>query len=253
MEKHKIFISSVQKEFKEERVALRDFMTRDPLCRRYFDVFLFEDVTARDRGPDSVFLEEVKKCDVYVCLLGHEYGAAGALPSGMTLKSLRTAHSSLPHNPLISEPLFWALYIERAGTGTLDMIASCRKAGIPEPEFEQRDGQFVLTIRCKTARRSGTPIRSTTQVEAPEAPVEAPVVLAETEKKIIVSLQNQDLARNELLRVLGCSQPTGNFKKAIVRLLQQALIKRTIVDKPNSRLQKYRLTKKGKDILGTQR
>src|SRR3989338_10972734 len=54
-------------------------------------------------------------------------------------------------NPLISEPLFWARYIERAGTGTLDMIALCRKAGIPEPEFEQRGGQFVLTIRRKKA------------------------------------------------------------------------------------------------------
>ncbi|MDO8525328.1 MAG: DUF4062 domain-containing protein [Candidatus Omnitrophota bacterium] len=78
MEKHKIFISSVQKEFKEERAALRDFITRDPLCRRYFDVFLFEDISARDRNPDSVYLKEVRNCDVYVCLLGNEYGAQDA-------------------------------------------------------------------------------------------------------------------------------------------------------------------------------
>jgi hypothetical protein len=39
----RIFISSVQKEFAEERKALRDFLRGDPLLRRFFDVFLFED------------------------------------------------------------------------------------------------------------------------------------------------------------------------------------------------------------------
>src|SRR3989338_567106 len=74
MHKHKIFISSVQKEFSAERQAIKDFVNGDALCRRYFDIFLFEDIPARDRNPDSVYLEEVKKCDVYVCLLGNEYG-----------------------------------------------------------------------------------------------------------------------------------------------------------------------------------
>ena len=39
-----------------------------------------------------------------------------------------------------------AHYIERAGTGTLDMIALCKRAGLPEPTFEQRGRQFVTTI-----------------------------------------------------------------------------------------------------------
>jgi hypothetical protein len=54
--------------------SLREFIMRDSLCHRYFDVFLFENIPARDRNPDSVYLEEVRKCDVYVCLLGDEYG-----------------------------------------------------------------------------------------------------------------------------------------------------------------------------------
>ena len=74
MSKRKIFISSAQKEFRVERQAIKDFINGDPLCRRYFDIFLFEDIPARDRDPDSVYLEEVRKCDVYVCLLGNEYG-----------------------------------------------------------------------------------------------------------------------------------------------------------------------------------
>ena len=70
----------------------------------------------------------------------------GELPPSLTLAQLRVPHASIPHNPLISEPLFLAHYVERAGTGTLDMIALCREAGLPEPDFRQDGGQFVQTL-----------------------------------------------------------------------------------------------------------
>lgn len=70
----------------------------------------------------------------------------GELPPALTLAQLRVPHPSIPHNPLISEPLFLARYIERAGTGTLDMIARCREVGLPEPEFRQDGAQFVITL-----------------------------------------------------------------------------------------------------------
>ncbi|MEN6317181.1 MAG: Fic family protein [Syntrophaceae bacterium] len=74
MSQIRIFISSVQKEFARERKALRDFLRGDPLLRRFFDVFLFEDVPAIDRRADEVYLHEVKRCDIYVGLFGKEYG-----------------------------------------------------------------------------------------------------------------------------------------------------------------------------------
>ncbi len=70
----------------------------------------------------------------------------GELPSALTLAQLRVPHPSIPRNPLISEPLFLAHYIERAGTGTLDMITRCREVGLSEPEFRQDGGQFVMTL-----------------------------------------------------------------------------------------------------------
>jgi predicted HTH transcriptional regulator len=36
--------------------------------------------------------------------------------------------------------------VEKAGTGTTDMIADCRNAGLPEPDFEQRGPYFVATV-----------------------------------------------------------------------------------------------------------
>jgi hypothetical protein len=70
----RIFISSVQQEFAQERAALREYLRSDPLFRRFYDVFLFEDVPAIDRRADEVYLQEVERCDIYVGLFGEEYG-----------------------------------------------------------------------------------------------------------------------------------------------------------------------------------
>ncbi|MCX7047275.1 MAG: DUF4062 domain-containing protein [Candidatus Sumerlaeota bacterium] len=75
MIKQRIFVSSVQKELAEERRTVRDFVHGDPLLRRFFDVFLFEDLPACDRRADHVYLQQVDGCGVYVGLFGCEYGA----------------------------------------------------------------------------------------------------------------------------------------------------------------------------------
>ena len=76
MTKKVIFISSVQKEFSAEREALRQFLTKDPLLGRFFDVFLFEAVPALDQPADTVYISEVDRADIYVGLLGNDYGYA---------------------------------------------------------------------------------------------------------------------------------------------------------------------------------
>jgi hypothetical protein len=66
--KTRIFISSVQKEFAAERQALKTYILGDALLSRFFDVFLFEDLPASDRRPDDVYLDEVRRCSVYLGL-----------------------------------------------------------------------------------------------------------------------------------------------------------------------------------------
>lgn len=70
----------------------------------------------------------------------------GELPPPLTMAQLRVPHASIPRNPLICDPMFLARYVEKAGSGILDMIALCREAGLPEPEFCQDGGQFVQVI-----------------------------------------------------------------------------------------------------------
>lgn len=80
----RIFLSSVQKEFAVERAALRDYLRGDALMRRFFEVFLFEEVPAADRRADALYLDEVDRCDLYLGLFGDEYGfedAEGVSPT----------------------------------------------------------------------------------------------------------------------------------------------------------------------------
>jgi len=70
----------------------------------------------------------------------------GTLPGTLTFDALRDDHPSVPNNPLIAESLYLTRYIERVGSGTQTMIALCREAGLPEPQFEQRSGSFVTTL-----------------------------------------------------------------------------------------------------------
>ena len=279
----RIFISSVQAEFAQERAVLRDYLHSDPMMRRFFEVFLFEDVPALDRRPDELYLDEVEHCDLYVGLFGSDYGTEdeeglspterefdrasevgthrlifvkgaetyarhpkmraliGKAQAGLIRKRFNTSEELvtglyaalveyleakelirwgpfdaapcakavlddldfermvrfirtarrvrqfpltedappeellehlnllnngrltnaavlLSGNPLLAESMYLAEYIERMGTGTLDMIRRCVNAGLPEPEFAVSGG-FVTTVR--RAALAGQPDQDT--------------------------------------------------------------------------------------------
>ena len=75
--KYKIFISGVQKELKAERRAVKDFIIGEVLLSEYFEVFLFEDVCAKSKSAKSVFLKEVRDSDIYIGIIGQQYGYVG--------------------------------------------------------------------------------------------------------------------------------------------------------------------------------
>lgn len=71
----KIFISSVQKEFAQQRLDLKAFLLGDAVLRRFVsEVFLFDEQPAKDRRADQVYLQEVERCDIYLGLFGYDYG-----------------------------------------------------------------------------------------------------------------------------------------------------------------------------------
>lgn len=195
-----------------------------------------------------------------------EVWSPGELRPPMTLAKLTRPHPSLPVNPLIAEPLYLTKYIEKAGSGTLDMIELCRAAGLRAPEFRLDVGCFIVTIHRKERAVTGQVTEPVTghvgtksalsrhQVKSKSGPkskaqVEAQVVLTELEQRILLSSREENRSGQELLTAAGYETRTGNFKRSLEKLLQATLLEMTIPAKPNSRLQKYRLTAKGRSWL----
>ena len=56
-------------------------------------------------------------------------------------------------------------------------------------------------------------------------------------------------SKQELLNHIGLKPYYLNYKRHLYPLIEEGLIEMTIPDKPNSRLQKYRLTEKGRELL----
>ena len=151
------------------------------------------------------------------------------LPPTLTLEKLRGPHASVPHNPLLAEPMYLTKYIERMGPGIRDMIRRCRDAGLAEPEIRIDGGFFVLTIRRK---RDESGAQSGAQSEV-----------------ILKNLEKEPLSAAELSAALDLQSKTGAFKRTLQELIDRGMIEYTIPGKPTSRLQKYRLTEKGRKLL----
>lgn len=83
---------------------------------------------------------------VYVFADRIEVRNPGELPPSLTPASLRVTHSSVPRNVRLAEVLWFAHYVEKVGTGTLDVIAGCQRADLPEPDFRQSGDEFVVTL-----------------------------------------------------------------------------------------------------------
>lgn len=77
-----------------------------------------------------------------------------------------------------------------------------------------------------------------------ESGAESDLLAAGTLKaKVLLLLKAQPLSKAELVERLGLSAVTGQLNRQVRELVIDDLIAATIADKPNSRLQRYTLTK----------
>lgn len=70
----------------------------------------------------------------------------GTLPEGLTLAALKRSHSSRPRNPIIADVAFKGGYIDTWGRGTIKILNACKEAELPEPEMQELDGGFIITL-----------------------------------------------------------------------------------------------------------
>lgn len=124
----------------------------------------------------------------------------------------------------------------------VDIFDNCRKAGLKLPKFSLEEGFFILTVWRKhvAGRSEPQPESSTSSVLGQYQSLEA---------RILALLKGNPLPVSILSKNLGQKRVSGQLKIVLKKLLADSLIVFTIPDKPNSRLQKYRLTKKGSEFL----
>lgn len=171
----------------------------------------------------------------------------GFLPFGMTIEELlRPNHSSKPRNRLIAQTFYDMGMIEQYGSGIKRVVDACLEAGLPAPEFENFSGGFQIVFTPSQGSQPAfgkSPL--TPQVTPHEGTKSAP---SRHQVKVLrICLKESPLV--DLMRVVGRSDRTKFRNQVLNPLLESGLIEMTIPEKPTSRLQKYRLTEKGRSFL----
>lgn len=180
---------------------------------------------------------------------------AGSLPEGWTLEKLLGPHPSQPYNPDIANAFFRAGEIETWGRGIDRVMRACRRAGTPEPKIRLEPGglwfefgfseEYLKSVGV--ARGRGEDPRAT-----PEAPGRHQVGTRSAPSRHQVAILRKSLSAQpvtELMAVAGRRDRT-KFRNQVLRpLIEAGWIEMTIPDKPTSRMQRYRTTAAGRDVL----
>ena len=70
----------------------------------------------------------------------------GGLPDSLTLAQLKQSHSSHPRNPILAGACFLGGYIDSWGSGIMKIVNSCKTAGLPAPDLNEKEGGFIVTL-----------------------------------------------------------------------------------------------------------
>jgi len=188
------------------------------------------------------------------------------LPDGWTVKNLLGSHPSTPFNPAIANVFFRAGEIETWGRGIQRIIAACKEAGTPRPRLRLEPNGLWLEFPFAAEYLKSVPTPQVTPQVTPQDKVLADEALqgvadalaistaqitAQVTTQVSTLLNAASIAqsRGELQRMVAL-EDREHFRKAYLNpLLQAGWLVPTIPEKPNSRLQKYRLTTKGRAWL----
>jgi len=143
---------------------------------------------------------------------------------------------SAPH-PTCRKASGGVVFAREVGRGTSRVIATCDKHGAAPAVFEERQGFVVVTFMAPIVPIVGTEASHPNGLESQ---------LESLDRRVLAALREQTLGKGPLAKALGQKQASGPLHDAIRVLLAKDLIERTILDKLQSRLQKYRLTAQGK-------
>lgn len=149
----------------------------------------------------------------------------GALPKGIKIDKLTTAHTSVQRNPLIANVFYVCGKIEKWGRGTLDMIADCKVVGNPLPQYEEIGGVFSITLPFQhsigTLQPKIQPQHMQPQVTAPQ---QLPAGLTKRQQQILHLLQAEPLTRQELMAKMDTQFADRTIQLELMTLKKAELV-----------------------------
>lgn len=167
---------------------------------------------------------------IYIFKNRIEIVSPGGLPAGMTEADLGV--KSIPRNPLLFGVLHRMDVVEHIGSGIRRIRNLCREYKVAEPKFEISKNWVTTTFA-----------RPVNEVEIDNTPQVTPQV-----KRTVMAVTGE-MTRSELMVVLSLKDRMHFSREYLQPALESGCIEYTIPEKPKSRLQKYRLTKRGRALL----
>ena len=224
---------------------------------------------------------------IYVFKDRIEIVSPGGLPAGMTEPDLGV--KSMPRNPLLFGMLYRMNVVEDIGSGIRRIRDLCREHGVAAPTIEVSEHWVTVTFPRPAApedaqiRKSGDeagrrPESAGAGLESAGTGLESAGIglesagiglesagiglesagaglestesgLKSLERRVLALLVAQPLSRSAIADALGHQSVSAGLNRVVHHLLQDGRIAYTVPDKPNSRLQKYRITQAGQSAL----
>jgi ATP-dependent DNA helicase RecG len=201
-------------------------INREALREAIINAFCHRDYRDRDEVRVAIYKDRV------------EIRNPGILMDGISLKTLKTGKVSRRRNPIIADLLRRIHLVEAWGRG-IPLILD--KA--PNVRFSQIAGIFITEFP--------RPVPAKDTESRPESRPESGLESGpeSIERKALVALSKCPLSKSEIATAIGHKSISGKLNQRIRQMIEAGLIEHTIPEKPNSRLQKYRLTEKGRRMI----
>ncbi len=189
-----------------------------------------------------------------------EVESPGLLMPGLTVADMKLGVSQI-RNPVIARVFRELELVEQWGSGVPGIFQQAQAENLPEPTIEELAGRVRFTVRLaqilplapeKSRRRKSAPsdvTRLGPQLESEQVSEQVGEQVSEQVLTVLKACADGPKSKAELLSALGLASVYVNYQRHVLTLVELGLIERTIPDKPNSRLQKYRLTPAGAAVV----
>ena len=155
-------------------------------------------------------------------------------------------------NRRIGEFLKELEFTEGRSTGIPKIMEAMEKNGSPPAEFEFDEDHSYFMVRLPihpaALEVAGSRAGGDSAHSRSESGVES-----ELANRIFELLQGGVFSKLEIAQKLGKFKPTRYLNDLVGKMLEVGLIEYTIADKPNSRLQQYRLTNKCQNLIASRK